>query len=63
MGLDMDHQAVPAGSGLLERAREDPDLGQSLFLAPSVWIEGANVKKRRSSEPSASSRSYLQHTE
>jgi Domain of unknown function (DUF1877) len=38
MGLDMSYQAIPADSGLLERAREDVELGEMLCLIP-LWLE------------------------
>jgi hypothetical protein len=39
MSFAMRYQAIPAGSGLIDRARVDADLGGSLCMIP-IWLDG-----------------------
>ncbi len=38
MGLDMSYQAIPADHNLIQRAREDKELGEMLCLVP-IWFQ------------------------
>lgn len=50
MGLDMTYQAIPADCDLIERARQDQEVGEMLCLVPTWFHDGG---PRRRSWPAA----------
>ncbi len=47
MGLDMSYQAMPADCGLIERARQDLELGEMLCLIPLWFRDGQGPRPGR----------------
>jgi hypothetical protein len=47
MGLDMSYQAIPGKCDLIDRARNDPAIGELLWLLPSMFRRGVGLVKGR----------------